>query len=52
MLLFQKYIFKLRKLKWKICLQHTTKTFLMGVNPKTKEKRVVDNVNFTRMTLM
>lgn len=33
-------------------LQHTIKIFVMGANHKTKEKRLVDNVNFTQITLM
>lgn len=62
--IFQIYIFKLRNLKWKMshkmsihvirenALQHSIKIFVMGANHKTKENRLVDNVNFTQMTLM
>lgn len=33
-------------------LQHSIKIFVMGANHKIKENRLVDNVNFTQMTLM
>lgn len=61
---FSNIYFKARNLKWKMshkmsilvirenALQHTIKIFVMGANHKTKEKRLVDNVNFTQMTLM